>query len=172
MKIATVLLCAAALIQAQQMPKRAPGFCLIDTTGQWRDLADYHGKPVVLEFMQTTCPHCAAFSDNLAALEKKYGERIQILAIALPNDTPQTMLQYVAGHKITYPLLYDMGQVTQSYVRGPGITFPSVYLIDGKGMLQGHWEQGPATKEIFEGNGLSREIDRLLGVGAAPAKKK
>ena len=43
MKIVSLLLCAAALLNAQQMPRRAPGFCLADTTGQWRDLAEDFG---------------------------------------------------------------------------------------------------------------------------------
>jgi peroxiredoxin len=171
MKIATLLLCAAAVLSAQQMPRRAPGFCLTDTTGQWRDLADYRGKLVVVEFTQTTCPHCAAFTDTLANLQKKYGDKIQILAIALPNDTPQTMMKYAAGHKLTYPLLFDMGQVTASYVRAAGMSFPTVYLVDANGMLQGHWEQGPATTDFFENNGISREIDKLLAPAAPPKKK-
>src|SRR5215471_250121 len=158
--LAAALLCAAA-IHAQWAPKRAPGFCLSDTTGQWRDLADYRGKVVLVEFMQTTCPHCAAFTDTLSALQKKYGDKLQILAIALPQDTPQTMMKYAAGHKLTYPLLFDMGQVTASYVRAQDMNFPTVYLVDGDGMLRGHWEQGTAPKEIFDGDGLSAEIDKL-----------
>jgi hypothetical protein len=31
--------------------RRVPSVFLIDTAGQWRDLADYRGKIVVLEFM-------------------------------------------------------------------------------------------------------------------------
>ena len=38
-KLLTVLLCAAALLPAQA-PTRAPGFCLMDTNAQWRDLAE------------------------------------------------------------------------------------------------------------------------------------
>ena len=171
MKIATLLLCAAALLNAQFMPRRAPGFCLADTTGQWRDLADYRGKVVLIEFMQTTCPHCAVFTDVLSNLQKKYGDKLQILAIALPNDTPQTMMQYAKGHKLTYPLLFDMGQVTASYVRAQSMNFPTVYLVDADGMLNGHWEEGPATKDFFENNGVSREIDRLLAPPAPPKKK-
>jgi peroxiredoxin len=170
-RVAVALACAAAMT-AQWAPKRAPGFCLIDTTGQWRDLADYRGKPVVLEFMQTTCGHCAGFTEVLIGLQKKYGDRMQILTIALPDDTPQKMLAYANGHKITFPLLYDMGQVTQSYVRGPSLNFPTVYLIDGDGMLRNHWEYGPLAKDIFEGAGLSREIDKLLAPAASAAPKK
>jgi peroxiredoxin len=169
MKVLSILLCAAAIVNAQQAPKRAPGFCLADTTGQWRDLYDYRGKVVVLEFMQTTCPHCAAFAPKLSAIMQKYGDRVQVLSVALPPDNPNTMMDYVKGHKLTYPLLMDMGQAAASYVRAPNLRFPRVYLIDGEGIIRGNWEEGPLAKDIFEGNGLDREIDRLLA--PAPGRK-
>src|SRR5262245_2689902 len=114
-RLVSILLCAAALSFAQA-PKRAPGFCLADTSGQWRDLADYRGKVVLLEFMQTNCAHCIAFSDTLSGLAKKYGDKLQIISIALPNDTPQTMMQFAKTHALTWPLLLDQGQVAASYV--------------------------------------------------------
>jgi peroxiredoxin len=173
-RLVSILLCMAAIGLAQG-PKRAPGFCLADTTGQWHDLADYHGKIVIVEFMQTTCPHCVTFSDTLAGLAKKYGDKLQILSLALPNDTPQTMMQFVRNHSLTWPLLLDQGQVAASYVRQPQLNFPAVYLVDGNGMIANHWEFSPLTSQIFEGNGLAREIDRLLApfspVTAAPKKK-
>jgi peroxiredoxin len=168
MKRVLMLLCAAGLIFAQG-PKRAPSFCLSDTTGQWHDLVDYRGKVVIIEFMQTTCPNCAAFTPKLIALQQKYGSKLQVLAVALPQDTPNTMLEYVKGHKLNYPLLFDMGQVAASYVRGPNLHLPTVYLVDGQGMLRGNWEEGPLAKDIFEGNGLATQIDKLL---LPPAAKK
>ena len=56
-----IALAAAALVPAglpAQGARRAPGFCLPDSKMELHDLADYRGKPVILEFMQTTCPHC------------------------------------------------------------------------------------------------------------------
>jgi hypothetical protein len=55
----------------------------------------------------------------------------------------------------------------------PNLRFPHVYLIDGEGMIRGNWEEGPLAKDIFEGSGLYREIDKLLApASATPAKKK
>jgi len=171
-RIITLLVCAAGFLFAQA-PQRAPGFCLADTTGQWRDLADYRGKVVIVEFMQTTCPHCADFTKVLSGLVKKYGAKLQVLSIALPNDTPQTMLQFAKGHSLTWPLLLDQGQVAASYVRGPSINFPALYLIDGNGKIAGHWEYSPLTKDVFEGSQLSREVDKLLvPASPVPASRK
>jgi peroxiredoxin len=166
--IVATLLCGAALFAAGPL-RRAPGFCLIDASGQWQDLADYRGKIVLVEFMKTGCPHCGAFSTVLNGLKLKYGDKLAILAIANPPDTPQTMTQFVKDHKLTYPLLLDQGQAAYSYVRAPSFELPTVYLVDANGMIRNSWVDGVLTKDIFEGNGLSREIDKLLA--GAPAKK-
>src|ERR1035438_6727977 len=170
--IVATLLCGVALFAAGPL-RRAPGFCLMDTSGQWQDLADYRGKIVLVEFMQTTCPHCAAFSTVLNGLKLKYGDKLAILAIANPPvDSMQTMVQFVKEHKLAYTLLLDQGQVAYSYARTPSIDLPTVYLIDANGMIRNSWADGVLTKDIFEGSGLSREIDKLLaGAPAAPAKK-
>jgi peroxiredoxin len=171
-KIVATLLFGVALFAVGPM-RRAPGFCLIDTNGQWQDLADYRGKIVLVEFMQTNCPHCANFSTVLNGLKQKYGEKLAILSIANPPDNPQTMMQFVTGHKLTYPLLMDQGQVAASYARAPSLELPTVYLVDANGMIRNSWVNGVLTKDIFEGSGLSREIDKLLGgaPASAPAKK-
>ena len=170
-KLAFVLLCAV-MLSAADAPRRAPGFCLPDQTMQWRDLADYHGKVVILEFMQSTCPHCAAFVTVLTGLQQKYAGKVAVISVAVAPDPPQQVAQFAAGHKLPYPLLYDSGQMTFSYVRTQSVDFPTVYLIDAAGMIRGNWANGPLTKDIFEGNGLTREIDKLLGgAPAAPAKK-
>jgi len=171
-KIAATLLCGIALFAASPL-RRAPGFCLIDAGGQWQDLADYRGKVVLVEFMQTTCPHCTAFSTVLNGLKMKYADKVAILAIANPPDNPQTMMQFVKDHKLAYPLLLDQGQVAYAYVRAPGFDLPAVYLIDPNGMIRGSWQDNVLTKDIFEGAGLSREIDKLLAgaPAATPAKK-
>ncbi len=172
-KIVAALFCGIVLFAAGPL-RRAPGFCLIDTSGQWQDLADNRGKIVLVEFMQTSCPHCAAFSTVLNGLKLKYADKLAILGIANPPvDTVQTMMQFVKDHKLVYPLLLDQGQVAYSYVRSPSVDLPTVYLIDGSGMIRNSWQNGPLTKDIFEGAGLAREIDKLLtgAPTAAPAKK-
>ena len=48
--------------------RRAPGFALPDLNLNYHDLADLQGRVVLLEIMQTTCPHCGGgeLADALA----------------------------------------------------------------------------------------------------------
>jgi peroxiredoxin len=170
--VATVL-CAAALIAAEP-GQRAPGFALMDSRGNLHDLADFRGKPVILELMVTTCPHCASFVPTLKRVREKYGDRVGIIAMANPPDTLTSVANFIRGHGIDYPVVFDMGQAAYSYVRKPQFNQPQVYLIDANGIIFNQYSYSALTREIFEGNGLINEIERLFASSSpkAPASAK
>lgn len=168
------LLGAAALNAGEHTGRRAPGFSLPDSKMKMHDLADYRGKPLILEFLQTECPHCADFARTLARIQQKYGNRVGILAVVnAQQDNAQKVAKYVAGHKITYPVLFDQGQMEYSYLLKTTVQNPCVFLIDANGVIRNNWEYSAFTESIFEGNGLFTEIDRMLTPApAAPSTKK
>jgi peroxiredoxin len=165
-RLLTIFVCLTACVVIAA-DRRAPGFDLADINGDWHDLADYRGKPVLLAMIQTTCPHCAGFAENLERAKQKYGDRIGVLAVVVPPDTLDKAKQFVAGHKLSYPIVFDSGQMCFSYVRTPNLQFPRLYIIDGNGMIVSDNEFSPLTAALFEGNAISPVIDRLL---AAPKK--
>lgn len=171
-RILAVLICASALFA--QGPRRAPSFCLPDMALQFRDLLDYRGKFVVLEFMMTSCPHCAPFGDVLKDVQNRYAGRVQVLAIAnTQTDTPKTAAAYMQSHGINYPMMWDMGQVGFSYIQKQQINdLPHIYLINPSGYIVGDFGYSLTTREIFEGRGLYKELDRALAAagGFSPQK--
>ena len=163
----SVLLSAVSLFAAGELSnRRAPGFSLPDFNLKQYDTQDYRGKVLIVEIMQTTCPHCAAFSAVLEEAVAKYGGRVAVLSITLPPDKVDDVKRYIAAHKITVPILFDCGQAAASYLRaGPqrsDISVPHVFLIDPQGMIRNDYEYSVLTKEFFEGRGLFAELDRLL----------
>ena len=69
-------------------------------------------------------------------------------------------------------MLFDQGQAAASFmVRSTSVDLPTVYLIDANGMIRNSWANSVLTKDIFEGNGLAREIDRLMAAGT-PGRSK
>ena len=161
--ILVTLLCSLTLAAAGG-PRRAPGFDLPDLKGEFHDLADYRGKVLVLEFLKTDCPHCATFADVLAQLQPRYGDKVAVLAVANINtDSPQNIYQYMTGHKLTYPVALDQGQMMYSYLRTPqGANLPHVYVIDANGYIHVDYEYSGLTRDVFEGKALFSDIDRLL----------
>jgi thiol-disulfide isomerase/thioredoxin len=173
MKTFLAFLLSVSALMAGDVPRRAPGFALLDLKGQIHDLADYRGKVVVLEFMQSTCPHCAGFVEILQKAQQRYGDKIAILAVGNPPaDNAATLNQYVAGHHITYPVMFDCGQMAYSYVLKGNIDLPTVYVIDGGGTIRGEHSYGPLERGFFEGNDLFGELDRMLSMSPAPLPKK
>jgi len=154
--------------------RHAPGFSLSDRSFRFHDPQDYYGKILIVEFMQTTCPHCAAFSRILEEAVAKYPGKLAVVSIVNPPDTPDKVNQYVASNKVTVPILFDCGQIALSYIRPKpgtqsGFDIPRVFVIDSTGVIRLDFEYGVLTKSIFEGRGLFAEIDKLLA--SPPAKR-
>jgi peroxiredoxin len=169
--LALAAVLAAFTLQAVEPGQRAPGFALPDARLQVYDLYDYRGKIVLIELMQTSCPHCAAFASVLHKIQEQYAGKVQILAVAnSAQDNDRTVAQYVAGHQITYPVVFDAGQMAYSYVRESHFDLPQLYVIDAKGIVQRHYEYGPMSRDIFEGDALLKEIDRMLAASATKKK--
>jgi peroxiredoxin len=163
-----VLACAASLMASGELSgRRAPGFSLPDMNLKQYDLADYRGKVLLVEIMQTTCPHCAEFSAILEEVVAKYRGQVAVLSVVNPPDTVATVRQYVATHKITVPIVFDCGQATASYFKATPetakINVPHVFIIDARGTIYNDYEYGPLTAGIFEGRDLFAELDRMLG---------
>jgi peroxiredoxin len=171
------LLASAALLFAagELSGRRAPGFSLPDLHGQQHDLQDYRGKIVLIDIIQTSCPHCQRLADILEKTVARYGGKVAVLTFAIPRDTPTTVANFVAEHKVSTPVLFDCGQASAAYLKAtpqnPTANVPHLFLIDGEGMIRNDFGYEFDTRNIFEGDGLNIEIDRLLAGPTAKGKK-
>lgn len=161
------LLSAALFASGELSNRRAPGFCLPDTDYKhFYDLQDYRGKVVLLDIMDTHCPHCLLLSTTLEKVKEKYGDKVQVLSVVLPPDNPTTVTKFLNTNKITFPVIFDMGQMTISYFNArPGqthIEVPHLFLIDKQGTIRNDWAYSEKEKPVFEGPGLFPQIDNLL----------
>ncbi len=166
-------LCAASLLVAAGplSNRRAPGFSLMDSSGKQFDLQAYRGKIVLVDIMQTNCPHCRAFARILDRVTAKYGDRVMVLSVVNPPDSPAIVGLFLKEMKPAFPVLFDCGQMAISYLKvtpqNPSVDVPHLFIIDGNGWIVNDYGYAEATKSIFEGQALFTELDRLLA-----AKKK
>ncbi|HPT25637.1 MAG TPA: TlpA disulfide reductase family protein [Bryobacteraceae bacterium] len=146
--------------------RRLPSFSLPDTTMKVHDVLDYRGKPLIIDIMQTGCPHCQTLAPNLERVKQKYAGKIGVLSIVVPPDTQATVAQFVARFRVSSPILFDCGQATAAILkinpRSPKIDLPQLFLVDRSGMIREDWTWSEATKQIFEGQGLDAAVDRVL----------
>ena len=168
MRLPLCFLASTALLfsSGELSGRRAPGFSLPDLHMQQHDPQDCRGTILLLDIIQTKCPHCGRFSENLEGLHHKYGDRVAVLSIVEPPDNQATVARFAAEHKISTPILFDCGQVGVSYLKvtpqNPTINVPHVFVIDGQGMIRNDYAYDFDTRNIFEGEGLFLVIDRLL----------
>ena len=172
------LLAAASLFGAGELSnRRAPGFALPDSQVQYHDLADYRGKVVVIDFIQTNCPNCQKLAGVLEKMKARYKDRIQVLTVTNPPDNINTVGAFIRDYKVTSPVLFDCGQMTAIYLKvgpqRPSIHLPHLFLVDQNGQIRNDFSHSDATKEVFDGPGLQRELDKYLAESAPkPAANK
>ena len=60
-------------------------------------------------------PSAMSMRDVLHKVQEKYGDRVQVLSVVTilgpAAETPDKVKAYVTSHKVTYPILFDMGQI-------------------------------------------------------------
>ncbi|MBI5281935.1 MAG: TlpA family protein disulfide reductase [Candidatus Solibacter usitatus] len=146
--------------------KRVASFTLPDATGRFYDVLDFRGKPLLIDFMKTECPHCQVLTRTLERVKAKYGDRIAILSVVNPPDNPQTVSNYIARYKVSSPVLFDFGQATAAMLRitpqNPGISLPTLLIVDAQGIVREDIVYSDSTRAAFEGDALFAVIDRLL----------
>ena len=178
MRLFTLLLLSAvcALGSGELSGRPAPGFSLLGPDGKLHDPQDYRGRVLIIDIMQTSCPHCAKFSVILEQAQAKYGDKIAVLSVVNPPSDPKTVKEYIAQNKIKSPILLDCGQVTYSYLKPtrPDVVIPHVFLIDRDGIIRNDfgWESNANMMKIFEGDALFAEIEKVLASKPGGGQKK
>ena len=137
--ILTAILAAPVLAEDKDdltpMPDKpmAPEFDLKDNQNKPQRLADYRGKPVILNFWATWCPPCR---EEMPSMQRAHqalsGEGIAVIAVNVGDDA-ETIGDFLAEVPVDFPLPMDTeSKVAQSY---PLKGLPTTYVIDPEGRL-------------------------------------
>jgi len=168
-----LLLTAACLLNAQT-PRRAPGFSLPDIKLQQHDLMDYRGQVVFVDFIQTGCAPCRQLTAALEEVKTKFGDKVAIVSIVNPPENQTSVARYISATNVTWPILFDCGQVTASYVKilpdNPVVHFPQLFIVDRDGNIraQAGADSNPAE---MESKALIAQVEQLLQSAAKPKAK-
>jgi len=113
--------------------KPAPDFKLFDMDDKERTLADYKGKPIIVNFWATWCPPCRKEIPSMnRAWHKIKDEGIAMIAINV-GESADEVFAFTGEYPIDFTVLLDQsGMVSTTWpVRG----LPTTFVVDTEGNL-------------------------------------
>lgn len=128
-----------------------PLFKLKDIDGKVRDVKEWDGQVLMVNFWATWCPPCRKEMPAFIELQEKYKDKgFQIVGIAL--DEKQAVIDFTDPMGMNYPLLMadqDGSAITKAYGNRLGV-LPYTVIIDRKGNIV-HRLRTELTFEQVEG---------------------
>lgn len=134
-------------------------YTLKDLDGKDVTLADFRGRPVVLNFWATYCGPCKTEIPIFVELVEKYRDRkLAILGISI-DDSVEDLRPFAAQYKMNYPVLVGLGHDELMERYEATFLIPITWFIKPDGTIYlKHPGSGP--KEWFE-----QQIQALLPAG-------
>jgi len=112
-----------------------PEFAMMDLDGELRDIKEWDGKVVMLNFWATWCAPCMKEIPDLIELQDRYGEQgMQIISIAIDNE--EAVRDFAEKTGINYPVM--VGEQTAMEISSQygnhigGLPFTAVINRDGE----------------------------------------
>ena len=130
--------------------KAAPGFTLTSLDGKKVSLADYKGRPVLVNFWATWCAPCKLEMPWFEQFRQQYkGQGFEILGIAEDDASKDEIEKSVKKIGVSYPILLTDGKVAPKY---GGVDYlPMSFFIDRSGVVVEE-TAGLASKDEIEAN--------------------
>jgi cytochrome c biogenesis protein CcmG/thiol:disulfide interchange protein DsbE len=124
---------SANVVQFVKNPDAAPVFQLNDLDGKPVSLAAAKGKIVILNFWATWCGPCRAEVPDLVELQKRYADKLEIIALATDEDDPDEVRRFVLQSGINYRVAMTSEEVLRNY--GGIAALPTSFVIDPQGRI-------------------------------------
>ncbi len=138
--------------QTQSSRRPAPYFELpeideLGLTGRIIKLSSFAGKPVFLEFMSPTCPHCLRMAPIVKELEEKYGDKIIFISIVYPSGGIDYASKVLAKEGLDWLHVVDeKGAAFDAY----GVTGTPTYVILDDDHVEAKRIIGETSREALE----------------------
>ncbi len=75
--------------------------------GKPLDLAEFRGKPVVINVWWSACPPCRVEQPDLNGAAEELGDRVHFVGMNIRDASPDQAKAYVRRFEVTYPSFYS-----------------------------------------------------------------
>jgi cytochrome c biogenesis protein CcmG/thiol:disulfide interchange protein DsbE len=139
-----------AVLQSANERKAAPELRLQDSSGKAMDLAEYHGKVVLLDFWATWCTGCKKEIPWFSEFQKTYGPKgFAVVGVSMDEGGWKVLKPFLAQTHVPYRMLLGDESTAQRY----GIqNLPDTFLIDREGRIAAAYKEALVNKDNVEAN--------------------
>jgi peroxiredoxin len=137
------------LIPAPRPDFLAPDFRLDTLEGETVSLADFSGRPVLVNLWASWCSPCRAEMPAMQRIYEDYKDHgLAILAVnASDQDSLPSAQAFVESLGLTFPILFDRGgEVSTAYELR---ALPTSFFIDGEGIIRAVVVGGPMSEALL-----------------------
>lgn len=136
----------------------APDFTMTDAEGATLTLADFKGKPVLLNFWASWCGPCQSEMPDIQASWEEHSTDVEFVIVnmtGMNGETEQSAKAFLADAGYTFPCYFD---ANNSAATAFGVSsIPQTYLINAEGNIIGAYMGAMDASVIAQG------IDMLTG---------
>ena len=126
----------------------APNFSMEDWDGNVVRLADYVGKPIVLNFWASWCGPCKSEMPDFEEAYQKYGDKIHFIMLNCTiSDSMEDAKALIEDSGYTFPVYFDTtGEASYAYGAS---SIPMTFFIDENGELV-TYARGALSADLLE----------------------
>ena len=150
---------------------KAPAFSVVDVNGATQTLGSEQGKPTLIHFWASWCPHCRSDVPMMKTLFTKYHDKgLRLIAISIDQDIAK-LTQFLSDQQLPYPVVPAFKDMAAPAAKLPdqyeaqGV--PTYFLVDAKGVIAKTFS-GSATEGKID---LESDVQKLLDTTVPPAAK-
>lgn len=154
----------ASMAGAADVPRAGGTLEITTLEGKQLNIKDLAGKPVMVFFFSTDCPHCQATAKMLAPIYGEYHAKgLEIVGVALNPTAKDNLGAFVKQYSVAFPVgsgdrddLVGFTGVTVRY-------YPYMLFVDKSGQIRE--EHDGADRGYFADLNASvkKSLDQLLG---------
>ena len=147
--------------QGTHQGKPAPAFTLLDTTGKKVSLADYKGRPVVVNFWATWCGPCKVEMPWFEEFSKKYApDGLEILGMTFDVEAGKPTIEgEIKKMGVTYPVVLTDTMVQTEYLSDSEV-LPMSFYVDKSGTVM------QVTAGLSSKADLEAQVKAVIAAGA------